>query len=176
MSKAALKKELNSFTGPELVELILNIYDSSKDAKEYLEFFLNPDILKLNDKFVNLIAKEISRTRRGMCKARISEIRNCIKRYAAMGVGAQYTGQLMYQTLQMLVGQERYFYYTDTLRNGTLKLMADFIKLANDGGFLSAAIDDIREMCNRSGFSTASFKSAVMIAMENTLEELEQHI
>lgn len=35
MSKSALKKELAGFTREQLIEVILNTYDSSAEAKEY---------------------------------------------------------------------------------------------------------------------------------------------
>lgn len=50
MSKALLKKELAHLDRDQLVEVILNAYSSSKEAKDYFEFFLNPDAEALLEK------------------------------------------------------------------------------------------------------------------------------
>lgn len=43
MSKPQLKKFLNTLTHEQLVQVILDTYDARKEAKEYLEYFMNPD-------------------------------------------------------------------------------------------------------------------------------------
>lgn len=43
MSKAKLKKYLQSLPQEHLVQVILDLYDARKEAKEYLEFFMDPD-------------------------------------------------------------------------------------------------------------------------------------
>ncbi len=44
MSKTKLKKYLQSLPQEHLIQVILDLYDARKDAKEYLEFFMNPDV------------------------------------------------------------------------------------------------------------------------------------
>ena len=43
MSKAKLKKYLQTLPQEHLVQVILDLYDARKEAKEYLEFFMDPD-------------------------------------------------------------------------------------------------------------------------------------
>ena len=43
MSKIKLKKELQNMSREQLLDIILNVYDARKEAREYFEFFLNPD-------------------------------------------------------------------------------------------------------------------------------------
>ncbi|MDE6095570.1 MAG: hypothetical protein K2G52_05215 [Muribaculaceae bacterium] len=43
MSRPKLKKYLNTLPQEHLVQIILDLYDARKDAREYLEFFMNPD-------------------------------------------------------------------------------------------------------------------------------------
>lgn len=43
MSKAILKKHLSSFTKAQLVEMMLELYGASKEAKAWLEFRMTPD-------------------------------------------------------------------------------------------------------------------------------------
>ena len=42
MSKAQLKKHLAALTKEQIIEVILELYDARKEAKEYQEFYLNP--------------------------------------------------------------------------------------------------------------------------------------
>lgn len=43
MSKAKLKKHLQSLPKERVIEIMLELYDARKEAKEYLEFYLAPD-------------------------------------------------------------------------------------------------------------------------------------
>lgn len=43
MSKAALKKILKQMSQDQLIELIGEIYDARREAKEYLEYWISPD-------------------------------------------------------------------------------------------------------------------------------------
>ncbi|MDE7412686.1 MAG: hypothetical protein K2N05_02700 [Muribaculaceae bacterium] len=44
MSKAQLKKALAGMDVPEITEMICELYDARPEAKEYLEFWLKPDL------------------------------------------------------------------------------------------------------------------------------------
>ena len=43
MSKATVKKLLMSMPKEEIIGMVLEMYDARKEAKEYLEFYANPD-------------------------------------------------------------------------------------------------------------------------------------
>ena len=43
MSKAQLKKQLKTLEKDEIIEMVMELYDARKEAKEYLEFYLNPN-------------------------------------------------------------------------------------------------------------------------------------
>lgn len=159
MSKSALKKELVTFTNEQLVEVILNAYSASKEAKDYFEFFLNPDAEALADKKIDLIAKEIARNRHGYCKGRISVIRKHIKDYAAFVGDAEAIGRLMLAALRMLAANYRYRRYSETLLKGTLKLAHDYLAYASDNGFLTAAVDNLTALCDDKTISSESMRS-----------------
>lgn len=58
MSKAQLKKHLLKLTQEEVIDVILELYDARKEAKEYLEFYMNPnDDIKL-DEYKKIIYNE----------------------------------------------------------------------------------------------------------------------
>ena len=43
MSKAQLKKALASMDAREIAEMVCELYDTRPEAKEYLEYWLNPN-------------------------------------------------------------------------------------------------------------------------------------
>ena len=43
MSKAQLKRHLTKLTKEQVIDVILELYDARKEAKEYLEFYINPN-------------------------------------------------------------------------------------------------------------------------------------
>lgn len=161
MSKAALKKELKNFTSGQLLEVILNVYDASKDAKAYLEFFLNPDPeAYLKTKYEEIFA-EIKRTKRGLSKGRISVIRNIIKQGVAYGLSPEYIERLMSGAISLLLSTERYIYYPSSLYCGTLKLTADYITWANKNGMFSEAVNNIHKLVTDPKAGTGQFRTAI---------------
>lgn len=43
MSKIQLKKLLESLAKEEIIDIVIELYDARKEAKEYLDFFVNPN-------------------------------------------------------------------------------------------------------------------------------------
>ncbi len=43
MTKAQLKKHLQKLPKEQVIEVILELYDARKEAKEYLDFYTNPN-------------------------------------------------------------------------------------------------------------------------------------
>lgn len=174
MSKAALKKELSTFTNEQLVEVILNTYNASKEAKEYLEFFLNPDPVALFNKKIELIVKELGRTKRGgYSKARISVIRKCIKSYGQYGVGAENEAGLMLAALRLLMASYSHRHYPETLVNGMMKLASDYLAFCNRHDMLSEAVENIRSTCADPVFGNLSIRQKVMEQTTKTLASLQ---
>ena len=63
----------------QLVQIIIDAYDARQETKEYFEFFLNPDVEKLFDKFRKDVMKEFNRTKWGRSKARVIVIKRQVK-------------------------------------------------------------------------------------------------
>lgn len=127
MSKSQLKKELATLDHGQLVQLILDLYSARKDAKEYFEFFLNPDVDSLFEKYCNVIDKEMNRSKYGECMARISKIRAAIKDFASFDVGSEAVLKLMLYALCKGLVYERVRYFSKTLINGFAKIAEDIL-------------------------------------------------
>lgn len=58
MSKAQLKKALKGMEKDDIINTVIELYDARKDAKEYLEYWLNPDPRKELEKCEKLIDRQ----------------------------------------------------------------------------------------------------------------------
>lgn len=77
MSKVALKKYLNTLQKGEIIEMVLDLYDARKEAKEYLEYYLNPDEKEKLKEYKTIILNEFF-PKRGDRKCRFSVCRKAI--------------------------------------------------------------------------------------------------
>lgn len=66
MSKAQLKKHLSALTKEQIIEVILELYDARKEAKEYLEFYLNPNEDEKLEEYKRIIRDEFFPKRTGL--------------------------------------------------------------------------------------------------------------
>lgn len=71
------------------MQLVLDLYTSRKETREYLEFFINPDVEKLVDKYHTAINRELMRGSWRRSKARISTLKNLVKEFESFGVDAE---------------------------------------------------------------------------------------
>ncbi len=93
MSKATLKKHLLSLEKEDIINVVLELYTARKEAKEYLEYYLNPDENGLFEKSKEQINKEFFPAK-GKRKARVSECRKVIKHFSTLWPTAEHLGQL----------------------------------------------------------------------------------
>lgn len=77
MSKIQLKKLLKNLAKEEIIDIVIELYDARKEAKEYLDFFVNPnDDAKLLE-YKQIIYNEFF-PKRGEPKFRFSICRKAI--------------------------------------------------------------------------------------------------
>ncbi len=104
MSKAQLKKELTLMTKEQIIEVVTEMYSLRKDAKEYFEYYLNPDVNKLFRTYEEKIFTELKRVKRHHyreeSKARITTVKRAIKEFDSFGSGKEWTTKLMFDTVE----------------------------------------------------------------------------
>lgn len=110
MSKTTLKKELSKLDKEQLIQIVLDVYSARKEAKAYFEFFLNPDLTSLFDKYKEEVNKEMNRGKYTKSTARISRVRTLIKDFASYSVPPESVIELMIYTLKvgLLIDQRKY--------------------------------------------------------------------
>lgn len=60
MSKAKLREKLDTLPKENVINLMMSLYDASKEAKTYLEFYLTPDSYAEVEKYKKIIQNEFS--------------------------------------------------------------------------------------------------------------------
>lgn len=128
MSKTSLKKELKMLNEEQVKEMMLDLYTSCKEAREYLDFFVDPHVDELFDKHFNEIEKEAWRGKYGRSTARISRIRNTVKHFLSFDAGAEHDLLLMERTIGELLKVTYRRYVSAPFENGIIKLAADLLK------------------------------------------------
>lgn len=142
MSKASLKKELDLMDRQQLVDIILDIYTARPEAKEYFEFFINPDIDKLTDKVIDKAKKEIARVKRGSySRLRISKIKALDKYFASFNPGPDRVLDMKFRLFNLCVLQSSLSYYPPALLKSVSNMVLDLIKYADTTGQFTILIN-----------------------------------
>lgn len=58
MSKSQVKKLLTGMSKEEVINVVMELYDARKEAREYLDYFANPNEKDELEKFKNIVIKE----------------------------------------------------------------------------------------------------------------------
>lgn len=104
MSKAQVRKAIKDFDAEQLRDLILDLYDKSKDSKEVLDFFANPDLEKKMEKLKEKLRKEATRFSRHAFRPRLPKLRAPIKHFQKLfEPGAEAVGELMFYVVETML-------------------------------------------------------------------------
>ncbi|MDP2335615.1 MAG: DUF6155 family protein [Bacteroidota bacterium] len=96
MSKTELKKHLLSLTKEQVIEQVLGLYDTCKQAKEYFEYFLNPDEKEQFEKYKAIIVNEFyPKGKYVEAKTRFSVAKKAIADFRSLNPSPELLGYLM---------------------------------------------------------------------------------
>lgn len=143
MSKIALRRELGTMSTDQIRTLVLELYSRSKEAKEYLDFYLNPDISVPLDKARKVILKELSRIGRGMLRARSSILKKQVDYISRFSPGAEYEIEIRTFLLDNLIKAAIGRYITGAIANLAGKLVYDLVMIGHSGEMLPMVIPQI---------------------------------
>lgn len=96
MSKAKIKKILQGMTADQLSELVVELYDVRKEAREYLEYWADPQPekwIKKTKKEIRYIFNlygEIPRRRPSL-----SDLNTIVKHFLTLGMDREYTADVL---------------------------------------------------------------------------------
>lgn len=158
-------------TAEQIAEMVLDLYSARPEAKEYLDFFVSPDIDKKLDKARSAIKKEISRTSRGRNKARSTKVRRLIKDVASLNPGAEHVAEIMTFALETMCETSRTQIIKTTTQNGFARLLRETLLFIDSNGILTQFLPRIETSVNAMDshrWRNGEFKS--LLQSELTLE------
>ena len=86
----------------QIATVLLELYDARKDAREYLEYYVNPDENKMLEKYKSVIAKEFFPSK-GRPRARTSVCKKAVKEFITLHPGPGLVVELRLFLLENLV-------------------------------------------------------------------------
>ncbi|MCM1029757.1 MAG: DUF6155 family protein [Alloprevotella sp.] len=176
MSKATLKKALAALTSEQKDQLLLDLYAARPEAKEYLDFFINPDIDRLIDKTAEAIDKEVNRRGRyGYNKPRITKIRALIKKIATLYPGPEYVIDIMARTVEAAARTSMTgHWFTGAHEAALARIMVDALTEADAAGILAPTLTRFRHLIDTMASASraaTSLRQCLKNALEQTLQK-----
>lgn len=162
-------------TAKQIAELVLDLYEARPEAKEYLDFYIRPDIDAKLDKTRRLINKEITRVSRGRSKMRSTKLRRYIKDIASLNPGPDAVCEIMTFTIEAGCTAGSRYWVKETTQRSIVKLMQDTIAEADRAGLLDIYLPRIRksvEQMDPSPHHSGYFKTQLREGLENALQSL----
>jgi hypothetical protein len=131
-----------------LQQIILDAYDARKETKEYFEFFLNPDVDALFEKYDLKIRKELNRSKHGYSKARVNQIKGALKEFESFGVDPDSVMKLMVYTLYSIGFAAHDYILSKAQENYVAHLTNQLLEYANKHEKADIAMANIQTILN----------------------------
>ena len=147
MSKSTIKKLLKSMTKDEIITMVLELYSARKEAKDYLEFYAEPDEQGKLEEYKDIIREEFYPKRNREPQMRFSVCRKAVSDFKKLKPPADAIAELMVSYMEWAI-QATYDYgdlweqYYDSVE-GNFSKTIDFI-VEND---LWKKYDDRLQQC-----------------------------
>lgn len=126
MSLSSLKKELQHFDKSALESIILDLYSKSKENKDYLEYFQNPDEEKLLDKYKTKVSDYIF-PKRGY-RAKIAKAKAVLREFSKWYPNPEMEAELQLTYIVRGIDFGKKVYMTTALDDSLHKMTISFFE------------------------------------------------
>lgn len=159
----------------QISEMVLDLYAARSEAREYLDFFVSPDIEKKLEKSRSSIKKEMSRNSKGRNKSRSTRIRRFIKDISSLNPGTEPVAEIMTFAVEAFceVGSDQII--KTSVQNGYARLLHDTIIYINDAGLVGDYLPRIEkavDSMSSSWWRGNEFKKLLKQELKETMESL----
>lgn len=156
MSRSKFEKLVNEMPKKDLVELVMNLYDAKKEAKDYFEYFLNPDEEKAAEKCRAVFVKEFTKTGVRPPKGRISKCKKALDAFEALhpSVERRIDLRLYLADLASKYGLRNYRIWEKCCKTIEKKFRETLVLIADFGAVdaFRPRIDQLQNQAERAGF------------------------
>lgn len=129
----------------QLTELLLDLYEARPEAKEYLDFFAQPDIGKRLERAKTNIRKELTRTSRGRNRGRCTRVKRYIRDISSLNPGVEPVLELMTFTIVTACAVGAKQWVKESTQRAIGRLLGDTISTADRAGLLGDVLPQLRE-------------------------------
>lgn len=175
MSLTTLKRTLAQMDAAQMADLITDLYKSRPEAKDYLDFFVQPDIDKRMERAKMNIKKELTRTSRGRNRGRSTRVRRYIKDITSLNPGAEPVLDIMTYAVVTACKVGEREWVKETTQRAVGRLLSETLQLANAEGYLNVYLPQIEEAVNAmngSSFYVRGYRDILNESLRETLESL----
>ena len=95
MSKAQLKKHLNTLDKSQIIEMVMELYDARKEARDYLDYYVNPNEKNELEKFKKIVLKEFDEDTSRDPQCRFSVCRKALSDFKRLAPSADTLAEAM---------------------------------------------------------------------------------
>ena len=95
MSKSPVKKLLSGMSKEDVINVVLELYDARKEAREYLDYFVNPNEKSELEKFKKNVLKEFDNDGIRMPQCRFSVCRKALSDFKKLSPSAETLAEAM---------------------------------------------------------------------------------
>lgn len=103
MSKSTIKKLLKSMTKDEIITMVLELYSARKEAKDYLEFYAEPDEQGKLEEYKDIIREEFYPKRNREPKMRFSVCRKAVSDFKKLKPSVDSLAELMVSYMEWAI-------------------------------------------------------------------------
>lgn len=163
----------------QLISLFLDLYQADKGAKDYLDFFVNPDIDKRMDKAKAAVLRAVMRIKRGMVKPRMTAVKDAIKSISSLSPGEEYVARIMLYTFEQFCLAAMSGRMQDQTLRSIVRHLNETVIYADKNGLASTIFPKIQNII--AGLKTdymyrRQFKELMQISFENALYDCSNRI
>lgn len=158
---------------PQMAELITDLYQARPEAKEYLDFFAQPDIDKRLDKAKTNIRKELFRTSRGRNRGRSTRVKRFIKDIVSLNPGAEAVVEIMTYAVVTAAQAGSDSWVKETTQRAMGRLLADTVIYADAAGLLDRCVPQLEaaiDAMNGTSQHSAAYRRTLRDVLRSTLE------
>lgn len=159
MSKTTLKKQIKELTKEQLIEVMLELYDARKEAREYLEYYVNPDENKMFEKYHALIRKEFF-PQKGRAKGRTSVCKKAVKDFISLHPSPKLIAELKYSLVEIIMeyAVSARFWLRESQENTLLAFFKDSLEYMFSNDLLDYFDRRIYKMLEKSNTTRCPFR------------------
>lgn len=158
----------------EMADMVLDLYTARKEAREYLDYYVSPDIEAKKEQLKAVLEKETARFTRRSWKVRITVFKKELKKFDSYQPDDETRASTYSMAVIFALSTAGLSRAPENFRKSVLKLLHDAIVVISQCGMLKNELPSIVQTIEQLGESwgTGYFKRSAKTELEDTLASI----